>query len=169
MGRPKKWTEEHISYLKEIAEGKTYKEITKLMSDKFSYPFKIADVGNLIHRNNIKTGRKSGKPPKDVNSTGYRSDSYEVIKTEQGNWQYKHRYIYEKHYGKIKKGNCVIFLDGNRENFNIENLKEVTKEQNVIMNKYKLYCSDADLTNTGIQVANLIIKTGKLKRNIADR
>ena len=87
-----------------------------------------------------------------------------MIKTEQGNWQYKHRYIYEKHYGKIKKGNCVIFLDGNRKNFNIENLKEVTKEQNVIMNKYKLYCSDADLTNTGIQVANLIMKTNEVKR-----
>ena len=163
MCAARKWNDEHISYLKEIVEGRTYKEMAKLMSDRFGYPFKVGDIGNLLYRNNIKTGKKRGPRPKAVDSAGYRSKGYMVVKTEQGDWQYKHRVIYEKHYGKIKEGNYIIFLDGDRDNFNIENLKEVTKEQNAIINKYGLYCRDKDLTKMGIQVADLILKTNEAK------
>ena len=45
---------------------------------------------------------------------------YIEIKTQEPNkWQLKHRYIYEKKYGKIPDGYNLIFLDGNRQNIEL--------------------------------------------------
>lgn len=41
------------------------------------------------------------------------------------NWRYKHRMIYEENFGPIPKGYAVVFLDGDRENLNPENLYAV--------------------------------------------
>ena len=40
------------------------------------------------------------------------------------------RYLYEKEYGKLKKGEFVIFLDGNRENFELNNLVAIDRKIN---------------------------------------
>lgn len=95
-------------------------------------------------------------------------DGYTKVKVADPNvWELKHKVIYEKHYGKIKKkGNVVIFLDGNKSNFDINNLKCITRKQLLVMNRNGLIKEDAGLTNIGIDVANLMIKTNEAKKNI---
>lgn len=93
-------------------------------------------------------------------------DGYIEIKIKDGclndNWILKHRYIYEQHYGKIPEGYNVIFLDGNRKNINISNLKLVSKYEDLIMNNNKLFSTDKNITETGTIIANVISKTNKL-------
>ena len=53
MGVHKKWGEEYIGYLRKIARGRTHKEITALMNDKFDYQFNLRQIRNLMYRNGI--------------------------------------------------------------------------------------------------------------------
>lgn len=57
-----------------------------------------------------------------------------VIKTESGEWKQKQVHIYEQNFGKIKKGEVVKFLDGNNRNFELSNLKCVSRIENMLLN-----------------------------------
>ncbi len=111
---------------------------------------------------------KKGNIPanhRDVGSERITKDGYIEIKIKEPNkWQLKHRYIYEKKYGKIPKGYNLIFLDGNRKNIDLSNLKLVSKSEDLIMNKNKLFTTDKNITNTGSLIAKVIDKGNKLKK-----
>ena len=68
------------------------------------------------------------------------------------NWRQKHRLIWEKEYGSIPEGYMIIFLDGNHENFDIDNLEMITKQENLVMNRNKLFKNDKELTKIGLQI-----------------
>ena len=116
--------------------------------------------------NSLKTTFKKGQMPhnyRPVGSERIAKDGYVEIKIADPNkWQLKHRYIYEQHYGKIKEGYNLIFLDGNKQNLELSNLKLVSKAEDLIMNNNKLFSTDKDITNTGTLIANVICKTNEL-------
>jgi hypothetical protein len=86
-------------------------------------------------------------------------DGYVIIKIAEPNkWQLKHRYIYEQHYGKIPKGYVCIFLDGNKRNFDINNLAIVTMNQHHVLNQKKLRFETPEATASGIELSKLYIK-----------
>ena len=62
-------------------------------------------------------------------------------------------------------GHKVIFADGNKRNFNIDNLILVTNSEALIMNTNKLIYENAGLTKTGSLIAKVIDKTNKLKHH----
>lgn len=92
---------------------------------------------------------------------------YIKIKVKDGelnkNWKFKHRYIYEQHYGSIPENCKIIFLDGNKYNFDINNLKMVSKAEELIMNKKKLRFNDKKLTESGHLISKIILKRSALK------
>lgn len=110
---------------------------------------------------------KKGNIPanhREVGSERITKNGYIEIKIKEPNkWQLKHRYIYEKKYGKIPKGYNLIFLDGNRKNINLSNLKLISKSEDLIMNRNNLFTKNKDITNTGSLIARLIDKGNKLK------
>lgn len=75
---------------------------------------------------------------------------------------YKHRYIYEKHYGAIPKGYRVVFLNGDNTDFSISNLGIARNKDVIVMYRHKLNSSDKDLTRLGLEVAHLINKTNEI-------
>ncbi len=81
------------------------------------------------------------------------------------NWVPKHKLIYEMHYGKIPPKHKVIFADGNRFNFDLENLILVSNSEELIMNKRHLRFEDKELTKTASMVAKVIDKTNKAKND----
>ena len=177
-----RWSEAEIDYLREIAEGKYISEIIKLMSDKFDYEFKKEQIKYAMNYNKIYSfTRGKGEPwnkgvkvgnshivnIKDIGSEYTSKKGFVMVKVAQPNrWVAKHRYTYEQHYGKIKGSDVVIFLDGNKKNFDIDNLRCVTRQQAKYLNVRGLVYNDAELTKTGIEVANLIIKTNELKKKV---
>lgn len=67
---------------------------------------------------------------KPVGSERVNVDGYVEVKIEEPNkWKLKQRVIWEKEKGPIPKGSSVIFLDGNRFNFDINNLRCVTRAE----------------------------------------
>lgn len=114
-----------------------------------------------------KTIFKKGNIPKnhrEVGSERISKDGYIEIKVEEPNkWKYKHRLIYENYYGKISKGYNVIFLDGNKLNIDIKNLKTISKHDNLIMNEKKLRYKNKELTESAYLIAKIENKHRKLK------
>ena len=117
-----------------------------------------------------KTWFKKGNTPanhREIGEERITQDGYIEIKVRDkcgnDNWELKHRWIYEQHYGKIPEGYNVIFLDGNKKNLDINNLKCITKNQDLIMNNRKLFTKDKDITYSGTLIAEIIDKGSKLK------
>lgn len=125
-------------------------------------------VSKKSQKRSLETCFKKGNIPhnhRKVGSERITKEGYIEIKVKEPNkWQLKHRYIYEKKYGKIPDGYNLIFLDGNRKNLEFSNLKLVSKAEDLIMNNNKLFTQDKELTNTGTIIAKVINKTSKLKR-----
>lgn len=92
-------------------------------------------------------------------------DGYIKIKIAMPNkWQYKHRIIWEKQNGPIPAGHMVIFLDGNKKNFDIKNLKLISQKECATLNKMHLRTEDPQLTETALAMVQLMHKV-KQKQN----
>jgi hypothetical protein len=107
------------------------------------------------------TGFKKNHIPKNAKSVGYEAinaKGYMEIKViGERKLILKHHYIYQNHFGKIPKGNIVIFKDKNIFNFDIDNLECITKKENVKRNSIVRYPKD---------LRKLLHKHSKLKRLI---
>lgn len=72
------------------------------------------------------------------------------------NWRQKHRLLWEQNFGEIPEGYLVIFKDGDRRNFNLDNLACISKQVNLQLSRKHLRYEDAELTEAGIAVAKVV-------------
>lgn len=80
------------------------------------------------------------------------------------NWKQKHRLIWEKHHGRpVPDGYLITFLDGDKMNFDIENLALISKEEQAILNRKNLRYENTECTRAGINIAKVIRATGRRK------
>lgn len=95
-------------------------------------------------------------------------DGYIEVKIADGklnkNWKAKHIFIWETTNGPVPKGHVVIFGDGDKRNFDIDNLLLVSRAQLVRLNQKKLIQSDAELTKTAILIVDIQNKIGERKK-----
>lgn len=100
-----------------------------------------------------------------VGSERVNADGYVDIKIADPNkWKGKHILIWEAANGPVPRGYVVIFGDGNNRNFEPDNLLLVTRAQLVRLNQSNLIQNDAELTKTGIILADIYNKIGKIKK-----
>ncbi len=82
---------------------------------------------------------KKGCEPFKVDETGTerknKTGGYVRVKDKNGKWVSKQIYVWELHNGKIPKGHAVTFKDGNRENFDIDNLELLTRVELLRINQ----------------------------------
>lgn len=111
----------------------------------------------------LATRFQKGNIPKNYVSVGtelMKADGYTWVKIADPNkWKQKHRVIWEKHHGrKLKDGELVTFLDGDVNNFNINNLMLIDKKESVILNSRGLRNEDKDITKANILITRLDFK-----------
>ena len=116
-----------------------------------------------------KTWFKKGNTPinhRPVGSTRITVDGYKEIKIAEPNrWALYHRYLYEKAHGvKLAKNEAVIFADGDKSNFDIDNLVKVSRANLLYLNNNDLIFDDPELTKTGVNVSKIAEKIFDLKR-----
>lgn len=126
----------------------------------------------------IKTGLKPRRYDKNgevewlekpIGSESITKDGYTLIKTKAPNtWEYKQRVIWERVNGEIPKGCVIIFADGDKTNFNLENLICVSKNELRQLNRYKLKKDNAELTKVGIGIVKLKAKLYEIKKEKKD-
>jgi len=192
----KQYTQEQVDYLRELsAQGLFNAEITKKFNKRFGTNKTESAIQNMRRKYGIKTSAryyfKKGHKPwnkgmKGLDTGGKKTrfkkgntpqtwvpvgtevvdpDGYTKLKVADPNkWRYKHRMIWEKHNGPIPKGHVVIFGDGDKRNFDPDNLLLVSRSQLARLNQNGLIQDDARLTRTGIIIADIYNKIGEQKR-----
>lgn len=130
--------------------------------EKGHIPSNKGKTGMVLHPNSVATQFKAGHTPTNkmpIGTVCKKTDGYLWKKLGEGSrdWRQLHILNWEAVHGPIPKGHKLIFLDGNRENVQVENLRLVSNATNLEMSRAKLRTSNADLTLTGSIVAELNI------------
>lgn len=86
------------------------------------------------------------------------------VKLPNGKWEYKKRIVYEKHYGKVKNGDVILFIDKNTKNIVPENLISVSRAELVIIKRWSIDTNDKDINLTIILYAKLLVKIKNMSR-----
>lgn len=114
---------------------------------------------------------KGNVPPnhRPVGSERISKDGYIEVKVAEPNkWRLKQRVVYEETKGKIHEGCPIIFLDGNKRNFDIDNLRCITRSELLYLNCNGLNNSN-EITETGILMARLDRAKNKKKQELKDK
>ncbi len=112
---------------------------------------------------------KKGHRPKNhlpvgserINTMGY----IDIKIAEPNKWRCKHQLIWIAANGEIPKGQVLIFGDGDRRNLDLDNLILISRRQLSTMNSKGLIQNNADLTRTGVIVANIYQKLSDRKKS----
>ena len=180
-----KWTDTELDYLRQIVKDRYIFEIAELMSIKFNYEFRKSQIKSIMAKhkitNNMKNKIPKGIEPwnknlkignshihnlKNVGDEYISSNGFTMMKLDNPTrWVQKHRYLYEQQFGEIPKDKVLIFLDGNKQNLNLDNLKCITRKQLIKMNQNGLFYDNAELTEAGSELANLMLKINEVSKN----
>lgn len=105
-----------------------------------------------------------GHDPHNIKYDGHirvcKKDGYHYVRVARAKYVLKHRYVYEQHHGKIPDGMIIIFVDGNKLNFDITNLQAITRQEHVNRNRVHNYPQE---------IKDLIKLKNKLKKQINEK
>ena len=171
-------TDEQHNYFVNNCKGKTTKELSELLYKEFGITLSVPQIqGYKSHygiTNGVNTRFKKGEQSpynetiiRDIgDSFVSRKDGYHYIKIGKNKWVRKHRYLYEQAHGvKLPSNVSVVFLDGNKDNLDINNLKAVDMRTKLMARDRHLFTSDKETTKTGLLISKLILKTGDKKKS----
>lgn len=116
--------------------------------------------GSFFQKGHVpKTYRKVGSERITV-------DGYTEIKIADPNkWCLKQRVVWEEFYHeKLKPNEVVVFLDGNKQNFEISNLFKMNRSSLVRFNQDHLYGGDRDISKAAAVLASLKGKMSEVKQ-----
>lgn len=105
-----------------------------------------------------------------VGTTRTTRDGYKEIKIAEPNvWALYQRYLYEQAHGeKLTKEDIILFADGDKTNFDIDNLVKVNRANLLLLNRRGLIFDDPELTKAGVNVSKLIEAMHKRKKEVKE-
>ena len=172
--------QEHIDWLADNIKGRPFKELTNMFNEHFGTNVTINAIHIVSYRhglhNGLPTGSKAAQFKKKAGKE-YKRPKYRPVGSERINiygyteikvndpktWQKKHIVIYEQSHGVVPKGHKIIFADGNKQNFDIDNLLLVSCRKLLLLNDKGLLKDHAELTKTGLLIADVLIKIYDIK------
>ena len=161
----RKFNEKMFKYLKKYGKYHTLKKWQHIINKKFNETFSLSETQKYFTRNKIpfKYENKNRSHKMGINyPIGYeykRKDGMILVKVNENTYEYKQRLIYEQYYGvKLTSDDYIIFLDQDRTNFDISNLKRISKRESSILANQKTFSKDPKITELGILTAKLIMK-----------
>lgn len=152
--KPFDYKREHDYFLIKNFENYTYEELTIEFNKNFGENISVNSLKHhclqklkLRKANRFEIGEET-KRQKRI-----------MVKTSKGNGHYnfkdKARVAYEKEYGKIPNGNCVVCLDGNKDNCNTENLCLLSRSELSILAGSKWLGKERNNMESKIKYAQL--------------
>ena len=125
-----------------------YKKCAATMFQKGNIPHNHMQVGEYTHTSDGYLVRK-------IQEEGIQRERFEFV----------HRATWKKHFGPIPEGEMVSFLDGDKDNCDIENLVLMDNSENLEMNRSKLRFKNAESTKSGLAVAKVKIAVRNRRKN----
>lgn len=120
------WSNEEVELLKEVYPSNSIADTQEILKERFGHKRTAVAIRSLTHDLGLKQnggvlGNTLRKKFKAENGTLSVYNGYTYIRTEE-DWYPYGRYLLEQIFGKLPKTYQVIFKDGDRSNFDIENL-----------------------------------------------
>lgn len=150
-----KYSKEFIKWLAKYAPKHSMNQLIKKTGIEKTKLEKLLWRNNIKHKD-YKARKAHANNELPVGTEYIKPDGMVLVKTGKNKWEYKQRHIYEKYHNiKLPTNVMVIFLDGDRNNFNIDNLRAVsTAVYNTAKNKH-LISKNKDVNNTALTLAEL--------------
>lgn len=177
----KKFPERPITY-KQVASFKRNYRINSGVSTQWGSNPEHDKKRNILQKGQSVPGgeatrfKKGNKPLNTLplGSEVLRSDGYiyrKIAETKPARkgWKQVHYIIWEEANGPLKEGEILTFINQDRTDIRLENLKLITQAVNVRLNQAGLNTGDAEILEVGISMANLQNKIGKIKANKGGR
>lgn len=156
-----KYTKEQDAWLIKNHETKSFSKLTKDFNDSFNcnvtkkgieqrcyQRLKLRYIDRERFNNKIAWNKKNiGEEHTDPKGNIY-------IKSDNEKWILKARYIYEKYIGKVEKGYQIIQLDGNKNNFDLNNLAKVHTKNMIMLNRNK-WLGKGEISKTALLYCEL--------------
>jgi len=178
-GKPDRrpYSDEQIDFLRDNVHGVNYAILADMFNERFGTCATAIQLGEICRNKGFSNGLDSrfktghivnmGRTPNHALPGGAEtttSDGYVMLKHD-GVLKYKHIVLWEQaHRQSVPEGHHIIFGDGNRSNFNIENLFCVTATQNAIRTRNKLHGSTPELAAVGVALAKLYSQINEKKK-----
>lgn len=165
----KAYSEELVQYIEENRLKYNVNKLCEMIYKEFGKKITVKALRKYFYRHNLTYKKQLCRRWNCVISKPIGSESEPDsnglvrIKVSEKQWVYKQRYIYEQHYGKIPKGYKVVFLNGDKTDYRIENLAIAPNKDVLVVYGQELNSKDAEVTKLGLQVARLINKTSELE------
>jgi len=155
----RRYTDEENRFIMEVYPGRTRAETLALFNGRFSPPI----TENGLKQKCLRLGVAKKMPKRGQTFT---RNGYACVKTGNKNKPIRQMQalIWEKANGEIPDGHAVIFLDGNRSNFSLENLALVSRAELAYMNRNNLRSPNPDITRLGVALARSHCALGKYFR-----
>ena len=169
---PQRFTEKENAWLIENYSKMKAELLTEKFCAKFRHKCKPRTIiGHCNSILGIQSGRRNfpkGNTPWKVCDIGQEkkwSNGYTLVKISDkkttreskdrhDNWKFKHILIWEQNHGEVPKDHMVVFLDGDKENFSIENLACVPLRYFAIMARNKWH-GKGEITKTAVKWCGL--------------
>lgn len=151
-------SDEMIKFIYENYKGIGNQELVDRLNEKFGTNFSRKKIKDYKYQNNLQGGVKAHYRRELLEETTT-TDGFTYIKVDEAIWVRKQRYLYEKYIGEIPKDYVVIFKDGNRQNFDLDNLMLADR---------KLLGRVASLMTDDEEINEIVILNGKLQNKIEE-
>jgi len=171
-----KYSKEFEEEMINLAPTNTLKELLKVAKKKYGYKINIDILRQYLYKRQIKykdydinkVRNMGANVP--IGSEYVKPDGMTLVKVSNNKWKYKQRLIYEKYHNvKLTDNDYIIFLDQDRNNFDIRNLKRVNRRESSIVSNQGLYSTNKKLTKKGIKLAKKIIKLKDKEREVKNK
>ena len=150
----------------------TYQELTELFNQQFCESRKRSQIAEKctkrLHLKGIPNSTTYGKKPKEQLPIGSirksQTGTYIKVMENQNShisgyaepyWLPLQKKIYQDAHGEIAPGKMVCFLDGNSENFDLDNLYCIDRKISAIMSSNRWWTSNREHTLTAIKWCEL--------------
>lgn len=160
-----KYSKEYEEKIRKLAPTTTLDNLLSYTHSKFGYKITKKQLTQYLYKRNIiykdynnnKKRNMGDRIP--IGTERVKPDGMIQVKVATNKWEYKNRLMYEKYHNvKLTSDDYIIFLDQDRTNFDITNLKKITRHESSILANQKIFSSNPKITETGIEVAKLMIK-----------
>lgn len=165
-----KYSKQFEKEMEALAPQKTIRELLEVARCTYNYEITLDQLRKYLSKRQIRYKdyfpskvRQMGLN-KPIYSEFKKPDGMTLVKIASNKWEYKQRYIWTKYYNEeLTDNDYIIFLDQDRTNFNIDNLKKITRRESSILSNQKIFSQDPEGTKAGILTAKLIIQVKEMR------
>lgn len=181
------FNQEQIEFIKRNVDGVRNKELAQLINDEFGLSITPTQISQWKTTHGVKsktslygwrkgkTGGRDFKNPveykhsKPIGAERITKRGITQVKVARGKWMDKHRYIWEQANGPVPDTDIIIFMNDDKTDFRLDNLKCISRRELSYMNKQKYQYFDEESKESAILLSKIGLKGSELSREIDDR